>query len=284
MKQAPSVFIPTTPEGDGIALPLVLSVLAHVLLFGFIIYTHQTPDLDEPVNIETTMVSPEQLAAMQGQIRANREAAMAEVGAASVTDTQLTPSAATDYMPPTTQDSTTSTRVPVFIPSEDPSYLDDDPLLYSREQKQRIQKANQEYQDRMAAIADQLDRAPTDNSGSDAQEESKNTSNPMIPRPAKSSGSGAQSSSTTASLSDSEILNLISENYSPPLAFKGESQYALISITVDTNGIIKHVEVSGPDEEVNKAAKLAVNKINKLSISTDDPKFPTFKIEFQSRS
>lgn len=164
MKQAPSVFVPTRPEGDGIALPVLLSVLAHGLLIGFIVLTHQTPKLDTPASIETTMVSPEQLAEMQEQILANRSASMSEQGASYDGDPELSPSAIQD-MPANDQntvfnDSNTASRPPIFKRSNGPA---DPPvdrnLLISRAHKLKIQQANEEYERKMAELAEQIDQA-----------------------------------------------------------------------------------------------------------------------------
>ncbi len=68
MRNAPTVYVPTQPEGNGLTLPTLLSVLAHALVIGILIYTYQHTDVETPGSIETVMVSPEQLAEMQGQI------------------------------------------------------------------------------------------------------------------------------------------------------------------------------------------------------------------------
>lgn len=160
MNQAPSVFVPTTPEGDGITVPTILSLLVHGLIVGFIIYTNQTPDLDVPTSIETTMVSPEQLAEIQGQILANREAAMAQMPLGDDGSVEMTSPTNGDYAPLSqgVAGPSGSTRVPVFIPSNDAANSSDDGLLFDREQKLRIQAANEEYQRKMAELAEQIDR------------------------------------------------------------------------------------------------------------------------------
>ena len=160
MNQAPSVFVPTTPEGDGITVPTILSVLVHGLIVGFIIYTNQTPDLDVPTSIETTMVSPEQLAEIQGQILANREAAMAQMPLGDDGSVEMTSAANSDYISSSqgVAGPSGSTQVPVFIPSNDAANSSDDGLLFDREQKLRIQAANEEYQRKMAELAEQIDR------------------------------------------------------------------------------------------------------------------------------
>ena len=78
MNNAPTIYVPTQPEGNGLTLPTLLSLLAHGIVIGILIYTYQQPKLETVGSIETTMVSPGELAEMQGQILANRAAAQAQ--------------------------------------------------------------------------------------------------------------------------------------------------------------------------------------------------------------
>ena len=75
MRNAPTVYVPTKPEGNGLTLPTFLSILAHGLVIGILIYSYQNMEVETAGTIETVMISPEQLAEMQGQIIANRAAA-----------------------------------------------------------------------------------------------------------------------------------------------------------------------------------------------------------------
>ncbi len=83
MNNAPAVYVPTPPEGNGLTLPMLLSLLAHGIVLGLLIYTYQPPELETVGNIETTMITPGELAEMQGQILANRAAAQAASRAGS---------------------------------------------------------------------------------------------------------------------------------------------------------------------------------------------------------
>lgn len=162
MIQGPSVFVPTPPEGDGITLPTLLSVLAHGLLIGFILYTHQAPTLEAPPGIEATMVSPEQLAQMQGQILANR-AAMAEMGASSAGDSDYAPMESSASLGSASANATRnsgSRRVPVFVRSDSPSAAPvEDGIMVTREYQLQVQEANAEYERKMAELAAQIDQA-----------------------------------------------------------------------------------------------------------------------------
>lgn len=154
------------PEAnDDIIVPTLLSVLAHALLIGFIIYTHQTPDLNVPPSIEATMVSPEQLADIQGQILANR-AAMAQSGAASSGDPEFDPTVEANEIivgsannAASASGSSASRHVPIFMRSDDPADAPvEDGLLLSAEQKKALQEKREAYQrevEKAAALFDQ---------------------------------------------------------------------------------------------------------------------------------
>lgn len=69
-KEITNVYVPvTTPDHKKWAL--LLALLIHSGILGFIIYTNHPKNLDEPV-MQTTLVTPEQLTAIQGQIAANQ--------------------------------------------------------------------------------------------------------------------------------------------------------------------------------------------------------------------
>ena len=121
MHNAPIVYVPTQPESNGLTLPTLLSLLAHALVIGVLIYNYQHAEVETAGSIETVMVSPEQLAEMQGQILANRAAAasamQAENGATTMTQTETFDGGASTQNP----NQTSSQRVPVFTRSDDAS-------------------------------------------------------------------------------------------------------------------------------------------------------------------
>ncbi len=94
-------------------------------------------------------------------------------------------------------------------------------------------------------------------------------------------GSSQSASSGNRGASNSEIIRLIKRNYHPPTAARGSTQSATLTITVNASGNIVNVSASGPDSAVNDAAKQAVLNTGKLPIDTDDPKYPTFTIQFK---
>lgn len=334
MNNAPVVYVPTQPEGDGITLPTLLSVLAHGIVLGLLIYTYQSPEIETAGSIETTMVSPEQLAEMQGQILANRAAAQAASSSESTTSSDNTASVtqmSANNSNNATQDSAgqSSQRVPVFMRSDNPA---DEPILMSQEHRQRLLEQNQEYERNIAEMAAQLDESALaelqriDESKQrelEAEREKlrelryKENNPPKIERPTSSDrnikidtgssdgsnknislsegqstvssdsstastakGSSRSASSGSRGTSNSEIINLIKRNYSPPLAAKGSTQRATLTITVNSNGDVVNVSASGSDSAVNEAARQAVLDTRKFPIDVDDPKYPTFTVQF----
>lgn len=326
MHNAPVVYVPTQPEGNGLTLPTLLSLLAHGLVIGVLIYTYQHTEVETTGSIETVMVSPEQLAEMQGQILANRAAAasamQAESGTTDTMQTENFDSSASmqNPSPPNSQ------RVPVFTRSDDASQ----PMLMSEDQQQRMLEQNQDYERRMAEWAAQLDESVTEehdqvekNKRDQRLEEqerlgdfrSKRNNPPKITRPTPSDrnidisagssgksfnlsdgqssisgdtstssltkGSSRSASSGSRGASNSEIVGLIKRNYNPPTAARGSTQSATLTITVNASGGIINVSASGPDSAVNEAAKQAVLDTGTLPIDADDPKYPTFTIQFK---
>ena len=69
-----SVYVPVkTPDYPVWAI--VLSAIAHALVVGLLFFSyHNTP----PAPMETSLITPEQLSAMQGQIKANQQNALAQ--------------------------------------------------------------------------------------------------------------------------------------------------------------------------------------------------------------
>lgn len=319
MHKAPVVYVPTQPEGNGLTLPTLLSVLTHGLVIGILIYTYQNTEADTVQSIETVMVSPEQLAEMQGQILANRAAAASAMQAES--------SASSESFNGSVSQSN-SQRVPVFTRSNDPA---SQPMLMSEEQHQRLFEQNQDYERRMAEWAAQLDESVTEEHGQVEQEKkeqlieeqkqlgdfrNKQNNPPKITRSndtdknlkietgspdrklslsedgestlsgdtvtsSTAKGSSRSTSSGSRDASNSEIINLIKRNYNPPIAAKGSTQYTTLTITVNTSGNVTNVSVSGPDSAVNEAAKQAVLNTGSFPIDADDPKYPTFTIQFK---
>lgn len=157
MHNAPAVYVPTEPESNGLTLPTLLSLLAHGLIIGILVYNYQNTEVEMTGSIETVMVSPEQLADMQGQILANRAATQAQAASANsnaAVVTQANESNRHDANQNSSQSS--SQRVPVFTPSDATAGR---PLLMSAEHHQRLLERNREYEQQMAELAEQLDES-----------------------------------------------------------------------------------------------------------------------------
>ena len=331
LSNAPAVYVPTQPEGNGLTLPTLLSLVAHGIVIGLLIYSYQNADIETAGSIETVMVSPEQLAEMQGQILANRAAASEGTqdnsfssGAISSEpmnpNNSSTPSSSTSY----------SQQVPVFMRSDDSA---DRSILMSQEHHQRLLEQSQDYERDMAEWSAQQDDATMERlerieqskqdnieENSERLKEFRNKQNnpPKIERPtssdrnieintgssgsagknfslsdgqstmsgdtatsSSSKGSSRSASSGSSGASNSEIVNLIKRNYKPPIAAKGSTQRATLTITVNASGDVVSVLASGADSEVNEAARQAVLSTRNLPIDTDDPKYPTFTLQFK---
>lgn len=156
MNNAPAVYVPTQPEGDGLTMPTLLSLLAHGIILGVLIYTYQTPTLEIAGSIETTMVTPGELAEIQGQILANRAASAEQAASASssaAAQMQMNESDSSDMSDQSTAQAS-SQQEPVFTRSDEPASR---PMLMSEEQHQKRLEQMAEYNRNMAEAAAALD-------------------------------------------------------------------------------------------------------------------------------
>ena len=307
MHNAPVVYVPTQPEGNGLTLPTLLSVLAHGLVIGILVYTYQHTKTDTVESIETVMVSPEQLAEMQGQILANRAAAASAMQAETSTSSAPSTSSSESFSDSASQPN--SQRVPVFTRSNDPA---SQPMLMSEEQHQRLLEQNQDYERRMAEWAAQLDESVTEEHGQVEQNKkeqlieeqkqlgdfrNKQNNPPKITRPTATdknlkintgdSGSAGQrydleadgnsttsnggSGSTSRSTGEfkSAILSKIQSKLDTPIETQGLT--TSLSLKLDTRGNVKSAKASGPNAVVNQAVEQAGRAASPLPIDLDNP-------------
>lgn len=305
MHNAPVVYVPTQPEGNGLTLPTLLSVLAHGLVIGILVYTYQHTKTDTVESIETVMVSPEQLAEMQGQILANRAAAASAMQAETSTSSAPSTSSSESF----SASQPNSQRVPVFTRSNDPA---SQPMLMSEEQHQRLLEQNQDYERRMAEWAAQLDESVTEEHSQVEQNKNeklieeqnqlkdlrnKQNNPPHIPRPTATdknlkintgnSGSAGQrydleadgnsttsnggSGSTSRSTGEfkSAILSKIQSKLDTPIETQGLT--TSLSLKLDTRGNVKSAKASGPNAVVNQAVEQAARAASPLPIDLDNP-------------
>lgn len=163
MNNAPAVYVPTQPEGNGLTMPMLFSLLAHSLVIGLLVYSYQNSEVEMVGSLETVMVSPEQLAEMQGQILANRAAAQAQaasIDGSAAAVAQINESDSNDSNQNSTQPS--SQQVPSFSRPDDTTGR---PLLMSEEHHQRLLERNRVYEQQMAELAEQLDESIAESHG-----------------------------------------------------------------------------------------------------------------------
>ena len=289
MHNAPVVYVPTQPEGNGLTLPTLLSVLAHGLVIGILVYTYQHTKTDTVESIETVMVSPEQLAEMQGQILANRAAAASAMQAETSTSSASSTSSSESFSDSASQ-----------------------PMLMSEEQNQRLLEQNQEYERNMAEFAAQLDESVTEEHSQVEQNKNeklieeqnqlgdfrnKQNNPPKITRPTATdknlkintgdSGSAGQrydleadgnsttsnggSGSTSRSTGEfkSAILSKIQSKLDTPIETQGLT--TSLSLKLDTRGNVKSAKASGPNAVVNQAVEQAARAASPLPIDLDNP-------------
>ena len=309
MNKAPTVYVPTPPEGNGLTLPTLLSILAHGIVLGLLIYTYQPPELEDPSAIETTMISPSELAEMQGQILANRAANAQITSDASAGEQIDIPDSNID--PGNSQPS--SQRVPVFTRSDEAASA---PLLMDNEQQQQRAEQIAEYNRNLAEWAEQIDKEAMDDINKvqqdklDQQIEEQETLKeyqvkrnrpPKIEKPTNNqdnikirkgdSGSAqenynltegkstASNSTSTAKNSGGSsrsigefkqgIADKIQRNLKAPIETQGIT--ARVTLKLDARGNVLSANASGANAEVNKAAEKAAFASSPLPIDLDNP-------------
>lgn len=306
MKQAPVVYVPTEPEGNGITLPTLLSLLAHGIVLGLLIYTYQQPELPTPASIETTMVTPGELAEMQAQILANRAATQAAAGNYSA-----------PAEPMTTNDSNNEQSItplpppndPVFTRSDEPA---DQSVMISQEHQQRLREQSEEYERNIARLAAELD-ATTEQERSQVDQDKQQeldkkrqelqsfrqlqNSPPRIEKPTRNdrnieintgSGSTGESISITAGEPtvsnniasggspkrstgefESDIINKIKANLVTPLGTQGT--VVALSLRLSNQGDVLSATANTANSELKRAVENAAKNASPLPIDATNP-------------
>lgn len=297
MNNAPTVYIPTQPESDGLTLPTLLSLLAHGIVFGLLIYTYQQPTLEAAGAIETTMVSPEQLAELQGQILSNQAAAAEAAASASSAEAFASPTSS--YSPDVTQSNSQS--VPVFMRSDE---VADD---YDGTLQAFNKKMEQQAVDRIQAPRDEREQLFLDEQEDliVLKEVEKNPSpktqnnTPRVKRPSSTDrnieietgssnstgktfdlsdgqsvvtgGSSASSSGPSRSAGDYKkgIADKIQRNLRAPIETQGMT--ARVALKLDSRGNVLSARASGGNDAVNRAAEDAALAASPLPIDLNNP-------------
>ncbi len=300
LNKAPVVYVPTEPEGNGLTLPTLLSVLAHGLVIGLLIYSYYL-DTDTPERIETVMVSPEQLAAMQEQVLANR-AAMASTENVSTASDQP----ANTSTPETTQNAIESDNSQsVFTRSNEPA---SGPLLMSEAHQERLAAQNREYERNIADIAEQLDQeilaersqlnqSQREDAAAERQRlqelRDKRSNPPRIVPPKRGEGNikitsdnspknlslgdgeptASSNNSSRSSRSVGEFRNAIAEKILRYLQAPDNTQgtTARVLLNLDTRGNVISATATGSNPKVNSAAEAAAFAASPLPIDSSNP-------------
>lgn len=300
MNNAPLVYIPTQPESDGLTMPTLLSLLAHGIVLGLLIYTYQQPSLETTSAIETMMVSPEQLAEMQGQILANREAAAEAASSFDNTpSTESFDSSTGNTSPDSAQPSSQS--VPVFMRSDEVADDYDATMqAFNRKMEQeaadRIQAPREEReqlfldeQEELTVLKEVEKNPPpkTPNNkppmvkkgnngdisianGAAGNKESMSLENDGEP---KSFGSANNTNGSSSARSTGEFKNAILAEIKNKLNTPVETQglTTSLSLKLDAQGNVRSAKARGSNPIVHSAVEKAAYAASPLSIDLANP-------------
>lgn len=311
MNNTPTIYIPVEAENNGITIPVLLSMLVHGAVIGFILYTNHSPNIEPSPSIETSLVTPGELADIQGQILANQEALAAAAQGGSQTATQDT----TDRPSDTTQSTVRQTRerVAVFTRSDNPPDSNESQNSYSY--ADHVRQRQLEYEQQMAEFAQQLDNeiaaeheAQRDQATQAAIDEQqrleeyrKSASQPIITRPSNNTNESENDSSrtnnpTTLSIGRDGVSSSSNSNSSSGSTSSGgapsagvknniiaaiqkhfhppvesQNKTAVLTLNVSSDGRVTSVFASGDDPRVNAAAERAANAASPLPIDKSNP-------------
>lgn len=264
LNRAPNVYIPIEPEDNGIAIPAVLSVIVHVAILAFIIFSHRIPDLEEPEPIETTLITPEELAAVQSNIAANREAMAAQKKVQSVE----VDSAASESSTVSTNSNQQPIREDISarpIPTE-PQETSSFPSILSSEDPttEPTTEATNPFSEE-APNNDPIE-GNADNHSEDPKPVDKNKpgfaaeDNPYAKSGANGLKNGPKKSKGQIA---NDLLNYIKPRWSPDQKFVGTKITAYI--TVDENGNVLSVTTNAKDPDLSDSLIKAIDDASPLT-------------------
>lgn len=125
LNRGPNIYVPVEPEDNGLTLPAVLSIIVHIAILAFIIFSHRIPNLNDEDPIETSIVTPEELAALQSNVIANRQAKAEQQNAEPIdissTATQSTQISRSEPITQPQEKSSTRKRFSSLFSSDDPA-------------------------------------------------------------------------------------------------------------------------------------------------------------------
>ncbi|OBX80637.1 hypothetical protein A9308_03660 [Moraxella atlantae] len=177
--QISAVYVPVrTPDYKTWAL--ILSILAHVLLIGALVWWNREPP---PAAMQTSLVTPEELAAIQSHIRANQRAeelsqsAQGDPDATGVIDpmtamSHATPrqSAASHHTPPPAMQNLVEQQA--AFDAQRAQYAEQADREFAEAQQAIVDNLNQQQADEQATLANYRER---ENSLDDIHEENRRT-------------------------------------------------------------------------------------------------------------
>ena len=177
--QISAVYVPVrTPDYKTWAL--ILSILAHVLLIGALVWWNREPP---PAAMQTSLVTPEELAAIQSHIRANQRAeelsqsAQGDPDATGVIDpmtamSHATPrqSAASHHTPPPAMQNLVEQQA--AFDAQRAQYAEQADREFAEAQQAIVDNLNQQQADEQATLANYRER---ENSLDDIREENRRT-------------------------------------------------------------------------------------------------------------
>lgn len=279
LNRAPSVYVPVEPEDNTLTLPIVLSVIVHVALLAFIIFSHRVPNLDDKQPIETSIVTPEELATLQAGIKANRETGSTQ-GGSNPPDisaySQPAPSNDNDNsasrQTSSNQESVLSRGLSSVFGSTPDSDITQAPVQDSVDNEpvfEEISRPDSLSESENNPEPTQVAEDTPDDSAAKKSSEGKSATNkpgqvseqfPVTPANGKGSTGGSTKSKGQIA---SDLKNYIEPKWNPDQKFVGTKITA--SITVDDNGNVLSVTTNAKDSVLGESLIAAIKQASPLT-------------------
>lgn len=271
LNRAPSVYVPVEPEDNGIALPAILSLIVHGSILAFIALSYQVPKIEDNQAIETSIITPEELASLQADIQANRESLAAGTIPETPEMSHQPPPATNDDHSYIGNDSAFSRGISSIFnrrvaPAPEPMGANDsrDPVFTELNEFPDASHA-EEFAD--ATEMESSDNSKTTknvpkvttNSNSNNQDQLSAT----FPSGSTSKPTGAGSSTYSSGDISGALVNLIEPHWTPPVGKVGA--VVSVSVTVDENGNVLSVTANTSDPALKESLESAVNRASPLT-------------------
>ncbi|WP_201543344.1 TonB C-terminal domain-containing protein [Psychrobacter sp. H7-1] len=275
LNRAPSVYIPVETEDNGILLPAILSLIVHGSILALIIFLHRIPQLETTPSIETSIVTPEELAAMQAEVRANRDNMMAsgvpvtpEFSPQSVPESTHTAELShestfskmssffrNEPLPEPVPQSSVSSETELSEPLEAPDITQPDDLTdFAGEQNPLSAQPTSNPPKVKANSQDSGQVAATFASGAEGSS-TKSTA-------ASGSATGSSNKASSGDISGA-LVGMIKPLWNPPVGRVGTR--VSVSVTVDANGSVQSVNANTSDEALKQSLESAIRQASPLT-------------------